>query len=37
MEWVDGIGQVWMTPSQLGKHSQLGLGFGTGFAGLNFP
>ena len=26
-EWVDGIGQAWMTISQLGRCSQLGLGF----------
>ena len=26
-EWVDGVGSVWMTTSQLGKCSQLGFGF----------
>ena len=24
---MDGVGWVWMMPSQLGKHSRLGLGF----------
>jgi hypothetical protein len=33
-EWMDGVGSLWMTPSQLGKRSRLGLGFG---AGLGFP
>ena len=33
-EWMDGIGWVRMTSSQLGKHSHLGLGFGAGIAGL---
>ena len=23
-EWVDGVGCIWMTPSKLGKRSQLG-------------
>ena len=36
-EWMDGIGSVWMTSFQLGKRSQLGLGFGAGLAGLGFP
>jgi len=36
-EWMDGIGSVWMTLSQLGKHSQLGFGFGAGLARLGFP
>ena len=26
-EWMDGVGSVWMTTSQLGKRSQLGFGF----------
>ena len=26
-QWVDGVGWVWMTTSELGKRSQLGLGF----------
>jgi len=26
-EWMDGVGSVWMTTSQLGKHTQLGFGF----------
>jgi len=36
-EWMDGVGRVWMTPSQLGKRSWLGLGFGAGVVGLGFP
>jgi hypothetical protein len=36
-EWMDGVGWVWMTFSQLGKCSQLGLGFSAGLAGLGFP
>ena len=36
-EWMDGVGRVRMTPSQLGKRSHFGLGFGTGLAGLRFP
>jgi hypothetical protein len=36
-EWMDGAGSVWMTTSQLGKRSQLGLGFGGGLVGLGFP
>jgi len=35
-EWMDGIGSVWMMLSQLGKRSQLGLGFGAGLARLSF-
>ena len=36
-EWMDGIGSVWMMPSQLGKCFWLGLGFGAGLTGLGFP
>jgi hypothetical protein len=36
-EWVDGVGSVWMTTSQLGKRCQLGSVFGAGLAGLGFP
>ena len=36
-EWMDSIGSVWMTLSQLGKRSQLGFGFGAGLARLGFP
>ena len=38
-ERVDGIGWVWMSLSQLGRYSQLGLlglGFAAGLAGLSF-
>ena len=35
-EWMDGIGSIWMTLSQLGKCSQLGFGFGAGLARLSF-
>jgi len=35
-EWMDRIGSVWMTLSQLGKHSQLGFGFGAALARLGF-
>lgn len=35
-EWVDGVALVWMTTSQLGKRSQLGLGFGVALTGLGF-
>jgi hypothetical protein len=34
---MDGMGLVWMTPSQLGKRSRLGFGFGAGLIGLEFP
>jgi len=32
-EWVDGIGWVWMTTSELGRYSQLGLAFASGLVG----
>ena len=35
-EWVDRIEWVWMTPSELGRCSQLRLGFAAGLAGLEF-
>jgi len=34
---VDAVGWDWMMTSQLGKHSQLGLGFAAGLIGLSFP
>jgi len=33
---MDGIEWVWMTTSQLGRCSQLGLGFASGLVGLGF-
>jgi hypothetical protein len=36
-KWMDGVGSVWMMPSQLDKRSQLGFGFSAGLAGLGFP
>ena len=35
-EWMDGIGWVRMTTSQLGRCFQLGLGFASGLVGLGF-
>jgi hypothetical protein len=38
-EWMDGIQCIWMTLSQLGRYSQLGLlglGFAAGLVGLGF-
>jgi len=35
-EWMDGVGWVQMTTSELGRCSQLGLGFAFGLIGLGF-